>query len=109
MKLGEIGARDSDVMVIAHKARYLRGREVEELDALMRAGAERVGVTAIESYPTEVSGLAALVEQAEPGDVVALMCHAERQEVYDWIAAHGGTADSPETLGAKVRAAADQQ
>ena len=22
------------------------------------------------------------------------MCHAERQEAYDWIAAHGGTPDS---------------
>jgi cyanophycin synthetase len=104
-KLGEIGARDSDVMVIAHKARYLRGRTVEELDALMRAGAARVGVTDLASYPTEVEGLAALVGQAEPGDVVALMCHAERQAVYDWIAEHGGTSDSPETLAAKVRAA----
>ena len=35
---------------------------------------------------------------AEPGDVVGLMCHADREGVYDWIAAHGGTADSPETL-----------
>jgi len=104
-KLGEIGARDSDVMAIAHKARYLRGRTVEELDALMRAGAARVGVTDLASYPTEVEGLAALVEQAQPGDVVALMCHAERQAVYDWIADHGGTSDSPETLAAKVRAA----
>ncbi|MFC4784956.1 Mur ligase family protein [Nocardioides sp. MAHUQ-72] len=104
-KLGEIGARDSDLMVIAHKDRYLRGRPVEELDSLMRAGAERVGVTDLESYPTEVSGLAALVEQARPGDVVALMCHAERDAVYSWIAEHGGTADSPETLVAKVRAA----
>ena len=33
------------------------------------------------------------------------MCHAERQEAYDWIAGHGGTPDSPETLGEKVRAA----
>ena len=33
------------------------------------------------------------------------MCHAERQQVYDWIAEHGGTADTPEQLGAKVRAA----
>jgi len=104
-KLGEIGARDSDVMAIAHKARYLRGRTVEELDALMRAGAARVGVTDLASYPTEVEGLAALVEQAQPGDVVALMCHAERQGVYDWLADHGGTSDSPETLAAKVRAA----
>ena len=40
-----------------------------------------------------------------PGDVVGLMCHAERQEAYDWIARHGGTADTPETLSEKVRAA----
>ena len=104
-KLGEIGARDSDRMVIAHKDRYLRGRPVEELDGLLRAGAERVGVTEVVSYPTEVSGLAALVEQAQPGDVVALMCHAEREAVYAWLAEHGGVPDSPETLAAKVRAA----
>ncbi|NYD41763.1 Mur ligase family protein [Nocardioides panaciterrulae] len=105
-KLAEIGARDSDLMVIAHKAHYLRGRSVEELDELLRTGAERVGVSGVTSYPTEVAGLAALVERAQPGDVVALMCHAERAAVYDWIAAHGGTPDGPETLRDKVRAAA---
>jgi cyanophycin synthetase len=104
-KLGEIAARDSDVLAIAHKAHYLRGREVEELDALLRAGAERVGVTEVESFPTEVDGLAGLVKQAEPGDVVGLMCHAERQQVYDWLAEHGATADGPDVLAAKVRAA----
>ncbi len=104
-KLGEIGARDSDLMVIAHKQRYLRGREAAELEALVRAGAERVGVTGVQALPTEVSGLAALVERAEPGDVVGLMCHAEREEVYAWIAENGGTPDGPEELRAKVRTA----
>ncbi|WP_426244432.1 Mur ligase family protein [Nocardioides sp. LHG3406-4] len=103
--LGEIGARDSDVVAIGHKQQYLRGRSVAELDALLRAGAARVGVTEIESYPTELECLAAMVAQAEPGDVVGLMCHAERQECYDWLATHGGTADTPETLAAKVRLA----
>ncbi|WP_139983251.1 Mur ligase family protein [Nocardioides litoris] len=104
-KLGEIAARDSDVVAIGHKERYLRGRTTEELEALMRAGAERVGVTGVPAYPTEVAALSALVGQALPGDVVGLMCHAERQECYDWIAAHGGTADTTATLAAKVRAA----
>jgi cyanophycin synthetase len=104
-KLGEIGARDSDVLTIAHKDRYLRGRGVDELDALLRTGAARVGVTDITSYPTEVSGLAGLVERADPGDVVGLMCHAEREEVYAWLAAQGATPDSPGTLAAKVRQA----
>jgi cyanophycin synthetase len=104
-KLGEIGARDSDVLAIAHKLSYLRGRTVEELNTLMRAGAERVGVTDVPAYDSEIECLEALVGQARPGDVVALMCHAQRQEVYAWLADHGGTADDPETLRTKVRVA----
>ena len=104
-KLGEIGARDSDVVAIGHKQAYLRGRSMEEMDALLRAGAERVGVTDIDSYPDEVSVLAALVERAEPGDVIGLMCHADRAGCYAWLAEHGATADSPQTLRDKVRAA----
>ena len=103
--LGEMGARDADVVVIAHKKRYLRGREPHELDALFRAGAERVGVHEVPTYPTEVAGLEALVAQALPGDVVGLMCHEDRQGVYDWLSTHGFTVDGPETLREKVRAA----
>ncbi|WP_416952629.1 Mur ligase family protein [Nocardioides sp. T5] len=103
--LGEIGAKGSDVVAIGHKEWYLRGRTMKEIDDLLRAGAARVGVTDIDTFDTEVECLAALVERARPGDVVGLMCHAERQEAYDWIAEHGGTPDSPETLSQKVRAA----
>ena len=59
----------------------------------------------VETYGTELESLQALVRQAEPGDIIGLMCHAERQECYDWIAAQGGTPDSPETLAEKVRLA----
>jgi cyanophycin synthetase len=104
--LGEIAARDADVVAIGHKQRYLRGRSLDEVDTLLRTGAERVGVTDIESYPTELDSLQALLKQAEPGDVVGLMCHAERQQVYDWLAAQGATPDSPEQLREKVRRAA---
>jgi len=76
------------------------------MDDLFRAGLERVGMTDVTSYDTEVESLAAMVAQAQPGDVVGLMCHAERQEAYDWIARHDGTADAPGTLAAKVRRAA---
>jgi cyanophycin synthetase len=104
--LGELGARDADVAVIAHKAGYLRGRTTEELDEVFRAGAARVGVDDLPSYPTEVAGLAALVAQAQPGDVVGLMCHEDRQGVYGWLAAQGFSTDTPEVLRDKVRAAA---
>jgi cyanophycin synthetase len=105
-RLGELGARDADVVVVAHKEKYLRGRSRVELDELFRAGAARVGVEELTSYPTEVEGLAALVDQAAPGDVVGLMCHEDRQGVYDWLAAQGFTIDTPETLRDKVRRAA---
>jgi cyanophycin synthetase len=100
-----MGARDADVVVIAHKAKYLRGRTTDELDALFRAAAARVGVVDVPSYATEVDALEGLVKQAEPGDVVGLMCHEDRQGVYDWLAGHGFIPDTPETLREKVRAA----
>ena len=105
-KLGEIAARDADVVAIGHKEKYFRGRTPEELEELMRAGAERVGVSAVPAYPTEVGVLSALVGQALPGDVVGLMCHADREGVYEWIAQAGGLPDSAADVAAKVRAAA---
>ena len=36
------------------------------------------------------------------------MCHAERQQVYDWLAEQGATADSPEQLRAKVDRASER-
>ncbi|UUZ59203.1 Mur ligase family protein [Nocardioides sp. B-3] len=102
---GEIGAKGSDVVAIGHKERYLRNRTMDEIDVLLRAGAARVGVTDIETYETEVECPAALVAQARAGDVVGLMCHAEREAAYAWIGEHGGTADGPDELSAKVRSA----
>jgi cyanophycin synthetase len=104
-RLGEIGGMGSDVVAIGHKQHYLRGRTLAELDGLLRAGLDRVGMSDVQTYGTELESLQALVRQAEPGDVIGLMCHAERQACYDWIAAQGGTADPPETLAEKVRAA----
>jgi cyanophycin synthetase len=104
--LGEIGARGSDVVAIGHKTKYLRGRTVEELEGLLRAGAEAVGVTHVPAYPTEVDCLAALVGQALPGDVIGLMTHAEQNEVFAWLEEQGGSVDSPDVLREKVLAGA---
>ncbi len=101
--LGEIAGRDADLVAIGHKAKYFRDRTQEQLDGWLRAGLARVGVTDVTSYDTELESLQALVDRAGPGDVVGLMCHAERQECYDWIASVGGTPDSPEVLRDRVR------
>jgi cyanophycin synthetase len=56
-------------------------------------------------YPTELDALEALVPHARAGDVVALMCHAERAEVDAWIRAHGGKVDDARAIRRKVVAA----
>ena len=104
-KLGELAARDADLVAIGHKERYLRGRTIEEIDEFLLAGAARVGVTGISSYPTELASLQALLAEAQPGDVVGLMCHAERERIQKWLAEQDAIPDSSETLREKVRAA----
>ena len=103
--IGELGARGADQVVIAHKDYYLRGREPEELAALLREGAASVGVHDVPVHPTEVAAVQALVAEANAGDVVGVMCHAERADIEDWLASHGGAVDGPEQIRAKVLAA----
>ncbi len=105
--LGEIGARDADVMVIVHKQQYLRGRSSEELDALYREGAAKVNVTEVPSYDSELDGLQALASRAHRGDAVALMCHQDRELVDAWLREQGASVDSPSTLRDKVLATQD--
>ncbi|MFT4163765.1 MAG: Mur ligase family protein [Microlunatus sp.] len=105
--IGELAGLAADVVEISHKQRYLRGRSMAELGVLIREGAEHAGMTITAEYPDEVTSVAALVEQARPGDVVAMMTHQDRDEVSAWLAEHGGRRDSPADLRAKVWRAAN--
>ena len=59
--LGEIAGLRADHVVAAHKQHYLRGRTAEDLEAQLRIGLAHAGVGDVASYPTELSGLQALV------------------------------------------------
>lgn len=100
--LGDVAARGADHVVVVHKQRYLRGRTMAELDALYAAGARDVGIAAPASFPSELDGLCALVDLARPGDVVAVMTHADREELDTWLREHGATVDSPADLRRKA-------
>jgi cyanophycin synthetase len=100
--LGEIAGLRADHVVIAHKERYLRGRSADELGSHLRAGLGRAGVADVASYATEVEALAACAGAAGDGDVIALMCHAERAEVLAWLRERGATADDHEVIRRKV-------
>ncbi len=100
--LGERGLRDADVVVVVHKSDYLRGRSMVDLDARYAAGAARVGAAPPVSYPSEGDGLRALLAEARPGDVVAVMTHQDRVELDAWLRAEGATVDRPDDLRRKV-------
>jgi cyanophycin synthetase len=103
--VGEIAARGADEIVIGHKEHYLRGRDPDALADLLRDGAAAVGVTDVPVHPTELAGLQALVHGSAPGDVVGVMCHAERSEIGVWLTREGAVVATPEDIRDKVLAA----
>ena len=100
--LGELAGRRADRVSVVHKASYLRGRQMAELEAQLRIGLARVGVAEIDSYPTELEGLQALVATAGPGDVLAVMVHADRVQLEQWLASVGATLDCAREIRKKV-------
>ena len=103
--MGEIAGRGAEEVALKIARHYLRGREPEELLGLFREGLAKVGVLDVPGHDTELEALEALVPHALGGDVIALMCHAERAEVDAWIRAHGGKVDDARSIRRKVVAA----
>jgi cyanophycin synthetase len=88
-RLGVIAA-EADDLVIAEKRHYLRGRELEEMNAILRRGAVEGGYTReIPAHHTELESLQVLLSRARRGDVCAVMAHVERAELFAWLEAHG--------------------
>ena len=100
--LGELAGRRADRVSVVHKESYLRGRETADLEAQLRIGLARVGIAEIDSYPTELEGLQALVSMANEGDVLAVMVHADRVKLEAWLTANGATVDSALVIRKKV-------
>jgi len=101
-RLGELAGRRADRVSVVHKARYLRGRETEDLEMQLRIGLARVGVAELDSYPTELEGLQAMVATANRGDVLAVMVHAERVKLDEWLTENGASVDTAKDIRKKV-------
>jgi len=74
-----------DALLLHEEERYLRGRQPGETTALYRQGAEAAGLTSkrITLYADEVAALDAALAQAQPGDVVLAVAHAQRSTMLD--------------------------
>ncbi|MEO5985766.1 MAG: Mur ligase family protein [Candidatus Limnocylindria bacterium] len=89
LALGRLAGRAND-LVIAEKEHYLRGRDLEEMNELLRRGARDGGYRGeIEARPNEMEAFGALLGRARGGDVCAVMAHTERSEIFDRLAAEG--------------------
>lgn len=79
-------AAAADDVVISEKRHYLRGRDLEGMNAILRAGLAEGGYAAeVPALPTELASLQALLSRARRGDVVAVMSHVERVEIFAWL------------------------
>ncbi len=88
-RLGEVAAAADD-LVICEKRHYLRGRSLEEMNGLFRDGARDGGYDGeVEAHPSEMAALQTLLGRAGRGDVVAVMSHVERSDIFDWLEAEG--------------------
>jgi hypothetical protein len=76
------------------------------IDGAAEGGLDPAG---IDILPNEVASLEELLRRSARGDVVTVMSHADRQQVFDWLHAAGyapvGYADLQAILSASVTAA----
>jgi cyanophycin synthetase len=88
--LGRVAGRGADDIVICEKHHYLRGRELEPMNALLREGVAAAGYSGeVPAFPDELSALQALVKRTRHGDVATVMTHVERREIAEWLLSAG--------------------
>ncbi len=87
--LGVLAAGADDV-VICEKPHYLRGRDLEGMNAILREGIAEGGYSgSVPAIATELGALRELLARSRHGDVAAVMSHAERAEIFAWLQGEG--------------------
>lgn len=89
--LGRIAARRVDRLAFKETIKYLRGRRRESVLAELRVGALEGGWRApMPIYPTEAAALGAELDRKPDGpEVLVVLCHAERDELFAILEARG--------------------
>jgi cyanophycin synthetase len=88
--LGALAGARADDVVICEKRHYLRGRELEPMNQILREGVAAAGYRRpVPAFPTELAALQALLKRARAGDVVACMTHVERAEIRSYLTSAG--------------------
>ncbi|MGI8485296.1 MAG: Mur ligase family protein [Thermomicrobiales bacterium] len=83
--LGKIAADSADLTVIKDTTHYLRGRKPGEIIELMKQGMTNAGGMWQEISPSEIEGVKRGIALAKAGDVVAVMCIEDYDEILPWL------------------------
>ncbi len=87
--LGRVAAGTCNRVIVKRTTRYLRGRHPGEMEKHFRAGIEAAGGEMEEPADTEIEALERLLSDAKPGDVIAMMCIEQVEEVPKWLMSLG--------------------
>lgn len=88
--LGRLSGEASDVTIIKDSTRYLRGRHTGDIPRLIAEGyheADRPG--SVEMEPSELDAFHRSLAIARHGDVIAMMCVEDYDEILPWLDQHG--------------------
>ncbi len=104
--MGEMAASMAQVMVIAGRRKYLRGRQPGEMEELWRSGAAEAGVVDVIETPDELSALVRLLDLPLPGGSAIAVCALEqRAEMAADVLRRGGVEASAQQVADRVTAA----
>lgn len=78
---------NADVVVLKDSVHYLRGREPGEMLALMREGAASAGRPEVDvlEAPEERSATLMMIDRLKPGDVLAVMCVEDSNDILEYM------------------------
>lgn len=81
-------ALSPDVVVVAENPRFLRGRDLGALPALMRARCLELGMNPaqIHDAPTPGDGAARILDALQPGDLALMLVHDDRTRIFAMLA-----------------------
>jgi len=80
-EIGHIAAERSDIVIAKGTHKYLRGRTLDDLMALYRAGANQCPGTEYHESESEVTALEDALQIARSGDVIVLMAQEHLPEL----------------------------
>ena len=101
VQAGQLAGARADVVHLVHKQRYLRGRDADELEALLTRGVHEAGNVVGAVHADEQTGFPVLLDLAASGDAVALMCHTDVDAMPARLAVRGATPLSAAEVGAR--------